>query len=167
MDDKDFVKVCHRGVEFMVNRFGDVKTYKHSIGKWSISNHYFNHDKYPVVSAYNQQTKHNVSVGVHMAFIYWWRRHSFQILTVFQKLITKISTEVIILLKILNGVRIEIIYCIQGKPIGIRLCMAKQIRTMGIESYLNTTSGTRMWQRLNRADRWGKMDGRRNAHCCV
>lgn len=66
MDDKDFVKVCHRGVEFMVNRLGEVKAYKTSIGKWSICNHFFNHDKYPVVSAYSPSIKRSISVGVHI-----------------------------------------------------------------------------------------------------
>lgn len=66
MDDKYFVKVCHRGVEFMVNRFGEVKAYKASIGAWSICNHFLNHDQYPVVSAYNPSIKHSISVGVHI-----------------------------------------------------------------------------------------------------
>lgn len=66
MDDKYFVKVCHRGVEFMVNRFGEVKAYKASIGAWSVCNHFLNHDQYPVVSAYNPSIKHSISVGVHI-----------------------------------------------------------------------------------------------------
>ena len=66
MDNKDFVKVCHRGVEFMVNRCGEVKAYKASIGEWSLCNHFLNHDKYPVVSAYNPNIKRSISVGVHI-----------------------------------------------------------------------------------------------------
>ena len=66
MDDKDFVKVCHRGVEFMVNRFGEVKAYKASIDEWVLCNQFLNHDQYPVVSAYNPSIKHSISVGVHI-----------------------------------------------------------------------------------------------------
>mgnify|MGYP004647281005 CR=1 FL=1 len=62
----EFVTVNHRGVDFQINRKGDVKTYKCTLKRWTKCNHYLNQDGYPTVSGYNRVKKQNVSVGIHV-----------------------------------------------------------------------------------------------------
>lgn len=66
MNDDEFILVNHRGIDFMINKDGVVKTYKVSLGEWTVCNPYFNHDNYLVVSGYNSVKKCSVTVGIHI-----------------------------------------------------------------------------------------------------